>query len=440
MTAAVDQPEPSLEVVRLSVRYGQRWALRSVSVRVAEGEVVALAGPNGSGKSSLIRAVATALPASGGEVRVRGHRLQGLSALERAREVTWMPQEESLGDNVSLADYVEYGQYARHSRWRPPSESDRAGVRAALRTVDLEALAARGVLELSGGERQRARLARALAQDTPLLLLDEPTAHLDVSHQLEVLERIREYARSTRRAVLLALHDLNLAARFADRVAVLSRGRLRTVGPPAEVLSPELLSEVWGVVAELRRDPASGLPYLIPRLPGPAAPEREGPLRSFRLHVVAGGGSGGPIYRAAVDRGWEVSTGVLPLFDSDSEVAAELGLTAAVEVPFAPIGGEALDRLDQLLGPAQAIVVAPFPVGPTNLANLEHLLAWVERRPVLLIDLPPGAPWDYTGGRAETVRGRLVAEGATCVPDVASAIRWLDERSVTTAGHGTGRS
>jgi len=426
-----DTTPPALRVDDLTVRYGERPALRSVSLRVARGEVVALAGPNGSGKSTLLRSVASRLVATEGSVRVAGETLDAMGPVERARRISWMPQEEPPGDDVSLRDYVEYGRYAHTSRWVPPSPSDRALVDWAVHEVDLDGLADRGVLELSGGERQRARLARTLAQDTPVMLLDEPTAHLDVGHQLDILERVRRFAVQRSRAVLLAVHDLNLAARYADRVIVLSHGRLRAEGSPDAVLSSELLAEVWGILAELRRDPVHGIPYLIPRL-APAesgTPRRDG--RPFRVHVVAGGGSGVGLLRSIVDHGWTPSAGVLPLFDTDSEAVRELGVPAAEEVPFAPIGPEALRRMDELLEGADAVVVASFPVGPSNLANLEHLLPWARRRALLLVDPPQGA-WDFTAGRASAIRAELLASGAERCADVPEAVRWLERRSTTT--------
>ncbi len=420
-----------LEVERLTVRYGDQVALSEVSLEVPPGEVLGLAGPNGSGKSTLIRAVATELAQVRGEVRVLGRPLAGLRPIERARRVAWMPQEEPPGDNVPVSDYVEYGRYAHLARWSGSTPEDDRVIAKALEEVDLTAFANRGIHELSGGERQRARLARALAQDTPVLLLDEPTAHLDVGHQLEVLERVRSHARRHQRAVLVALHDLNLAARFTDRVAVLAHGRLRSVGPPEEVLSPELLAAIWGVVAELRQDPRSGLPYLIPQLPAPPLRPPPGRARPFRVHVVGGGGSGAGLLRAVMEHGWDLSAGVLPLFDTDSELARELGVPAAFELPFAPIGGEALGHLDALLELADAIVIAPFPVGPSNVANLEHLVPWASRRPILLIDPARGARWDYADGRGATARSRLIAAGATVVADSGAAIGWLAGRSAS---------
>jgi len=419
-----DGPE-ELAFEEVSIAYRGRPAVRSVSLTVRPGEVVALAGPNGSGKSTLIRAAVGLAEGSRGLVRVGGYDVRRASPVERARRIAWMPQEEPLGDNVPLADYVEFGRYAWIPRWTPPSPSDRAAVQRAIAEVDLAALAHRGIAELSGGERQRARLARALAQDTPVLLLDEPTAHLDIGHQLEVLERIRSFAHRERRSVLIALHDLNMAARFTDRIAVLSHGRLVALGAPAEVLSSELMETVWGVVAEIRRDPASGLPFLLPRLPHARAEGRPTPLGRPRVHLLAGGGSGAPLMRALFDRGYEVSVGVVPLFDSDTELAQELGLPVVAELPFAPIGAEALERLDRSLEAAAAVVVAPFPVGPTNLANLERLRSWVGRRPIALVEQPPGTRWDYADGRATEVREELLRNGATRVADLGAAVEWV---------------
>ena len=419
----------ALAIERVSVLYGEHPAVQDVSLTVSPGEVVALAGPNGSGKSTLLRAAAGLLPPSEGRVLLGdGTVVQDLSARGLAQRLAWMPQEEPPGDNVPLLEYVLYGRYARLPSWAGPSPSDHRAAAAALAEVDLADLTTRGVRELSGGERQRARLARTLAQETSVVLLDEPTAHLDIGHQLDALARIQRVAKATGRAVVLALHDLNLAARFADRIGVLSHGRLVAVGEPETVLSPELLERVWGVVAELRRDPHSGVPYLLPRLPLASHPSPTTSMPGPRVHLLAGGGSGASLLRRLVEAGFDVTAGVLPLFDTDATLAAELGVPSAVELPFAPIGPEARDRLRRLIAEAQAVVVAPFPVGPTNLANLEALVEAPARPPVLLLAQPAGTRWDYVDGRAEDLRRRLVDEGAASVGDVDAALRWLGER------------
>ncbi|HYB63162.1 MAG TPA: ATP-binding cassette domain-containing protein [Thermoplasmata archaeon] len=398
----------------VTVRYGERVALHSVSLRVPAGEVLALAGPNGSGKSTLLRAAAGLEPTAGGTVRLGGEGLSSLPFRRRAQHVGWMPQEEPTGDNLRTLDYVLYGRFPHVPPLATESAADRAAADRALALAGATELRDRRVWELSGGERQRVRLARVLAQEAPLLLLDEPTSHLDIGHQLDVLERVRAIARGAKVGVVLALHDLNLAARFADRIVVLHRGRIVADGRPPEVLSSRLLLEVWGIASELRYDERTRLPYLIPRsvgAPPPVPPPAPGGRP--RVHVMAGGGSGAQLLRLLVERGFAVTAGALPLFDSDTEVAEELRVPSALEVPFAPISSATREQVRAFLADADAVVVAPFPVGPSNLANLEELRALPRPIGVVLLRHPVGRPWDFTDGVATTIRAELLARGAT---------------------------
>lgn len=386
-----------LTATGLTVRYRAVTALHGVTIAVRRGEVLALAGPNGSGKSSFVRAVVGLAPVAEGRIEFDGRTLASLSLEERARTIAWMPQEEPVGDNIPIREYVLYGRYPHSPRFAPVRDQDLAVADRILAELGFSDRAQVGVQELSGGERQRVRLGRVLAQETPLLLLDEPTAHLDMGHQLDILERVRRLAHSEGRAVVAALHDLNLAARYADRVVVLHKGRIVADGLPATVLSPALLRDVWGVVADLRTDPRTGLPYLIPRLP--AADLRPAAAPPFRrVHVVGGGGSATPILRALTAEGHRVTLGVVALFDSDAETARELELPVVSEVPFAPIGEEARAKNRDLLAEADVIVVAPFPIGPGNLPVLEDVLAVAGRVPIYLVESPTSTARDFTGG------------------------------------------
>lgn len=406
-----------LEVDGLTVRYGSRTALSQVSLRSSPGELVALAGPNGSGKSTLLRACLGLLLPAQGRVALFGRAAGSLSFRERARSVAWVPQEEALRDNLRLLDYVLYGRYAHLPPFAAESAEDLRVARQALAEAGLADRADSGVLELSGGEHQRLLLARALAQETPLLLLDEPTAHLDIGHQLDLLERVQRQARERRLSVLAAMHDLNLAARFADRILVLSHGRLVSEGSPEEVLSVGLLREVWGVETELRRDPRTRRPYLLPpHAVGPEPTAARSDRRLGPVHVIGGGGSAAELLRTLVAEGFHLTAGALSLLDSDEEAANELGLTLTAEVPFAPIGPETRRRTLELLRAARAVVLAPVPVGPGNLANLELLESLGDPPRVYL--LPRSPALDYTGGEANRILDRLRAHGAHSVMDV----------------------
>ncbi|HTZ61979.1 MAG TPA: ABC transporter ATP-binding protein [Thermoplasmata archaeon] len=403
-------PSPAIGLDGVSVRYGSRRALQEVTLGVEPGEFVALAGPNGSGKTTLLRVLLGFLAPDSGRATLLGDDLRDLPIRERARRVAWVPQEESPRDDVPILDYVLYGRYAHLGPLEAESPHDRAVAIAALASVGLADRAGDGILSISGGERQRAILARALAQEAPVLLLDEPTTHLDIGHQLDLLERVQALSREQGVTVIAALHDLNLAARFADRIVVLSRGRVHADGSAAVVLSEELLARVWGVAADLRRDPRSGAPYLLPHRNLPAGGSPPVPPAAGPIHVLGGGGSASPALRLLADQGFELTAGALHLLDSDSETAEALGVPAAIEVPFAPLGEEARGRNRGLLTAARAIVVAPFAVGPSNVANLEDLLPFAGRVPILVLPRPAGSRWDFTSGEASALVDRLRAQ------------------------------
>ncbi|MFJ1866288.1 ABC transporter ATP-binding protein [Streptomyces sp. NPDC088097] len=246
--------------------------VRGVDLDVAPGETVALLGPNGSGKSSLLRCLAGLRVPDTGTVRYDGLSVQGWSARRIARRVAFVEQDCALDTELRVADVVELGRTPFRDRWRGPNDTDRAVVAAALDRVGLGALAERPWKSLSGGERRRAHLARALAQQPYALLLDEPTNHLDVKHRLELMELLS----GTDRTVLVALHDLSLAARYCDRLLLMRHGRLVASGSPAEVLTPEHLAETFEVDGELTTD-RLGRPALTYRGPLPTTTSRPTP-------------------------------------------------------------------------------------------------------------------------------------------------------------------
>lgn len=424
----------ALRLRGVTVRFGERTALQDVNLEVPRGQFVALTGPNGSGKTTLLRAALGFLTPDAGSVELFGSEVLRLSVAERARRVAWVPQEENPREDAPLLDYVLYGRYAHLGWLQGETARDREAAVRALRAVGLEERAGDGILSVSGGEKQRAILARALVQEAPLVLLDEPTSHLDIAHQLDLLSRVRELSGERGVTIVAALHDLNLAARFSDRIVVLSRGRRVADGVPADVLSEELLARVWGVVADLRRDPRTGAPYLLPHhlvRPAPSGPGTF--LGKGPVHVVGGGGSGAPYLRALSEAGYRVTAGALHLLDSDLETAESLGALTAVEVPFAPIGNEVRERLRTLLEAATAIVVAPFPVGPSNLPNLEEVRRLLGRVPILLVDRPIGEEWDFAGGRARALLAELRRGGARPVAGAAEMLEALAAEPVASA-------
>nr|WP_276239423.1 heme ABC transporter ATP-binding protein [Halobaculum sp. DT55] len=245
----------------LVVSRGGERVLDGVSLSVDRGELVGLVGPNGAGKTTLVAAVNGTLTPEAGTVELDGTDRSTLSQREVARLVATVPQESNTAFEFSVEAVVEMGRTAYVSRFGTTTEADRAAVERAMDRAGVTAFADRPVTTLSGGERQRVLFARALAGETPGLLLDEPTASLDINHQLRTLELVREVV-DDGKAALAAIHDLNLAARVCDRLVLLAGGRIRATGTPREVLGDDALADAFGVRTAVNDDPAVGSPMV----------------------------------------------------------------------------------------------------------------------------------------------------------------------------------
>jgi len=244
----------SAERVHLRPAGSDRDIVRDVSVSVAAGEIVALVGPNGSGKSTLISALGRTLAPRTGAIKLAGTDVWRLGARAFARQVARLPQDPSAMEGWTVEQLVATGRHPHRRALAPLGAADRSAVREAIAALELGDLRARTLETLSGGERRRAWLALVLAQETPVLLLDEPTAALDVRHQWDVLARLAKINQDRRVAIVVSLHDLEQAAALAHRVAVLHRGRLYAAGAPERVLDEATLCDVFGVAARVAKE------------------------------------------------------------------------------------------------------------------------------------------------------------------------------------------
>lgn len=257
MTAAI-------EATGLHVAYGAREVLRDVAIRVDRGEVVGLAGPNGSGKTTLLRALSRVVRPLAGTIELAGRPIESLDRRTLAREVAVLPQNAALPGEITVLDAVVMGRTPHLGFLQQESATDFGLARAALRQAGLDGFAERRVRELSGGERQLVLLARALAQGSPTLLLDEPSNSLDIRHQVDLFQAVRSLAAAGSHAVLAALHDLSLAALYCDRLVLMARGQVVAVGTPREVLTADRLSATYGTPLEVIEAPGTRTPLVVP--------------------------------------------------------------------------------------------------------------------------------------------------------------------------------
>ncbi|MFD6950392.1 iron dicitrate ABC transporter ATP-binding protein [Nocardiopsis sp. TSRI0078] len=254
----------SLLVEDLTLGYKDHVVIESLDLAVPPGRITAIVGANACGKSTLLRSMSRLLAPRGGHVLLDGKEVHRLPPKEVARTLGLLPQSPIAPEGITVSDLVGRGRHPHQrllSRW---NREDDEAVAAALEVTRTVGLADRPVDELSGGQRQRVWIAMALAQRTDLLLLDEPTTFLDVSHQVEVLDLLTDLNRSLGTTIVMVLHDLNLAARYADHLIALASGRLHAAGTPEEVLTPETVRTVFGLRSEIITDPTSGKPLMLP--------------------------------------------------------------------------------------------------------------------------------------------------------------------------------
>jgi iron complex transport system ATP-binding protein len=256
--------EHTLTVENLTLGYGDRTVVEGLDLVVPPGRITAIVGANACGKSTLLRSMSRLLAPRAGTVLLDGKAVHRMPAKQLARTLGLLPQSPIAPEGITVADLVGRGRHPHQgilSRW---NAHDDEAVATALDATDTAALADRAVDELSGGQRQRVWIAMALAQETDLLLLDEPTTFLDVSHQVEVLDLLVDLNRSRGTTVVMVLHDLNLAARYADHLVALAGGAVHASGTPVEVLTEDTVRAVFGLDSRIITDPTSGTPLMLP--------------------------------------------------------------------------------------------------------------------------------------------------------------------------------
>ncbi|MCP4564764.1 MAG: ABC transporter ATP-binding protein [Bosea sp.] len=258
------QLDSRLHADALTLRYEARTISTGLSVAIADGSFTVIVGPNACGKSTLLRALSRLLTPAAGQVVLDGRQIGERPAKEVARRLGLLPQSAIAPDGISVADLVARGRYPHQSFLRQWSRADATAVAAAMQATRVDTLSTRPVDELSGGQRQRVWIAMVLAQETPILLLDEPTTFLDIAHQIELLDLLAEL-NAQGRTIVAVLHDLNQACRYASHLVAMKDGAIVAEGSPAGIVTAELIEEVFGLPCIVIPDPIAGTPLIVPK-------------------------------------------------------------------------------------------------------------------------------------------------------------------------------
>jgi len=400
-----------LNVDGVDCHYGSVKVLENVSLQVKERDFVGVLGPNGSGKTTLLRSISRTLKPHRGVILLDDVDIYALKSLVVAKQMAVVPQDTVIAFNFTALDIVLMGRNPHLGKFQMESEKDVAIAKKAMELTNTWPLAERPINELSGGERQRVIIARALAQEPKVLLLDEPTVHLDINNQLEILDLLKELCLKDSLIVLAVFHDFNLAARYCNSAILLKDGKIFSAGNVDAVLTSENIGSVFQVNTIVKRHPVTNSLYVIP-----VSTPKPNSIRNLSVHLICGAGTGTALMKILVDEGYNVTAGVLNVLDTDYEAAQLLKIPVTCEAPFSPITEQAHSANLEMMSNSNAVVLTSVPFGYGNLRNLEAAKAALERGILtFVIEEVPIERRDFTKGKAKKHLMELKSNGATFV-------------------------
>jgi iron complex transport system ATP-binding protein len=344
----------------LTIGYKNNAVLSEVNLTFASGQFISLLGPNGAGKTTLLRTLSRHLSPLSGHIEMQGRLLSEISAIDLARCMAVVLTDKVSPPLFSVYEFVALGRYPHTNFLGRLTEADHRAVQDAISAVNADELAQRTFTDLSDGERQKALVARALAQQPQLLLLDEPTVHLDLKHRMEVMSILRNLCRSQKITVVASLHDVDVAAKVSDRVALIKAGKVADWGAPETVLTSSAVADLYDFNGAEFCNHLGGIELHSDGLRG-------------RAFVVAGMGSGAQVYRTLTKHGFSIATGVLHTNDLDYYVARSLGADCATQTPMEPVNGQAMASAAAMLDNCDVVIDSGFETGPINRGNLDLL-------------------------------------------------------------------
>ncbi len=394
---------PVLQAQQLSVGYKQSAVLQDLNFSCEHGQFISLLGPNGAGKTTLLRTLSRHLPPVSGAIQVRGRPLAGLRALDLARIMAVVLTDKIVPPLLTVEEFVALGRYPHTGYLGRLQEKDRKRIHAALDDVHASALRQRQFSDLSDGERQKVLIARALAQEPQLLLLDEPTIHLDLRHRIEVMTILRDLCRDQGITVLASLHDVDVAAKISDRVALIKNSGMLAWGSPESILNASSVAKLYEFDQAVFDSALGGL-------------EIRSQTVGRRAFVVAGLGSGALVYRMLAKKGFAITTGVLQEHDLDFHVARALGAECISVEPMAEVNGSSAAQALEALSGCDLVVDSGFSLGAANRVNMDILSAALAQGKIVL-SLRQNATALFAGAAHDNLH---------CCLDADQILRFLD--------------
>lgn len=410
-----------LNVDGIECRYDSVRVLEDVSLALQGGDFFGILGPNGSGKTSLLKSISRTLRPHRGTILLNKTDIYSLKNIEVAKQLAIVPQDSSIGFSFAALDVVLMGRNPHMTRFQMEGSKDLSIAKKAMLLTNTWQFAERPINELSGGEKQRVIIARALAQEPRVLLLDEPLTHLDIVNQLEIMDLVKGLCVKEKLIVLAVFHDLNLAARYCTSAIMLKKGKIFAAGEIADVLTSENIKGVFNVDAIVKKHLVTNSVFVIP-----LSPSKPSLSTKCAIHLICGAGTGAPLMKTLLEEGYTVTAGVLNVLDTDFETGEFLKIPVTTEAPFSPITETAHKANMDMISKASMVVVTSVPFGHGNIQNLEAARQALEENiPTFVIDEVPIEKRDFTQGKATKLLLELKCKGASFVKNTSELLSLL---------------
>jgi len=397
-----------LKTDNIKFSYNKINILNGIDLNIEKGSFVGIIGPNASGKSTLLKNISKTLTADQGKVYLDKKVLNDYSSMELAKKMAVVPQNTEVNFNFNVYDIIMMGRHPYQKRWSGLEKEDKNIVKNIMELTDTLKLKNKLINELSGGERQRVIIARALAQDPDVLLLDEPTSNLDINYQGEIYGLLKHLNQKFNLTIITVSHDLNLTAQYCEELLLLKNGEIFAAGNAENVLTEKNIKKVYNAEVLIKTNPISGKPF-VTLIPEKNDKYKNQNNKDFKIHVIAGGGTAQKFLYKLDNEGYPLSIGVLNIGDADWQAAKELGIETVEAPPFIEITEKEINKNRKLIKKADLVILSDLPFGHGNLANLKILLEFPEKKKILFSNLNIEKR-DYIKGKAAAIWNKIIIE------------------------------
>ncbi len=390
--------ENIIELKNITLKYGDYEVLRDISFNIKKGEFTSIIGPNGAGKSTVLKAIMKNIELASGDISIKGKSIKNITHKEKACIIGFVPQEFNISFDFTVYDIVAMGRNPYIAKFKKSKFDDKKIIEESLQKTNTYEFKDKYFNSLSGGEKQRVIIARALAQQPEILILDEATSSLDIHHQLDILELIHSLNREDGLTVLTIMHDLNLASRFSDKIVLLSKNGVIKSGTPSEVIDEQVLKNVYDMDMVVRENKLLSYTEIIPLRIRKSKEEK-----NIHVHIICGGGTGEYIIQKLYSERYKISCGILIEGDSDLDICRSLNLDYVVEYPFSKFSEESIAKNKEYIDNSDVIIVTDVAIGYGNFDNIKLIENIRDKKIIILHSVNR----DFVNGEYEKILTEL---------------------------------